>query len=106
MLLKNLVQRKPLLPPPALGFQKKSLYSSSPLGRFETPIGQNLDRSTGDDFVYPFSQPVEIQNVKTSINSTDEDIDFYSQSSESTNDILDKENQVTSESENELQNDN
>lgn len=105
MLLKNLIHRKPLLPPPALGFQNKSLYSSSPLGRFETPLGQNLDTGNRDNFVYPFSQAVEIQNVKTSISSADEDVAFSSQSSESTNDILDKENQIASGSVNELQND-
>ncbi|MEL7241896.1 MAG: hypothetical protein AAGM40_06055 [Cyanobacteria bacterium J06573_2] len=86
MLLKTLVQRKSLFPPSPLGFQMKPLNNLSPLGRFETPLGQNFD---ADDFTFPF-----VRDLETNINSvtSNQDVDTLLKSHKSTNDIQAKEN--------------
>ncbi|MEO1185612.1 MAG: hypothetical protein AAFX46_13430, partial [Cyanobacteria bacterium J06636_27] len=86
MLLKTLVQRKSLFPPSPLGFHLKPLNTLSPLGRFETPLGQNFD---ADDFTFPF-----VRDLETNINSvtSNEDVGTLLKSHELTSDIQAKEN--------------
>ncbi|MBV6622398.1 MAG: hypothetical protein KI793_05490 [Rivularia sp. (in: Bacteria)] len=87
MSLTNLILRKPLLPPPPLGFQMKPLNSLPPLGRFVPPLGQNFD---AEEFIYP-----SIQTSETNIYSAENLAN--SSNSESTSDIQLAENQDNSD---------
>ena len=89
MSLTTCIQRKPLLPPPPLGFQMKPLYSLPPLGRFVEPLGQN---SNANELIFPSVQLSEISVA------SDENIARLSKSPESTSDIQLQENQVDSNS--------
>ena len=86
MRLKTLIQRKSLLPPSPLGFQMKPLNALSPLGRFETPLGQNFD---ADNFTFPF-----VRDLETNENSvtSNQDVGTLLKSPESTDDIQAQEN--------------
>ena len=88
----HVIQRKPLLPPQPLGFHMKPLNYLSPLGRFETPLGHNVDV---DDFISPFTQPSE-RNISSDGNSHG-DIAVSLKSSESISDIPSQENQSLSQ---------